>query len=98
MRENQYQRELIERIERLLPGALVLKNNPDHIQGIPDLLVLYADRWGALEVKTSKNAGTRPNQRHYVDLMDVMAFAAFIYPSNEKEVLDALYKSLTSSG
>ena len=96
MRESQYQAKLIKRIKALFPGCIVLKNDPNYVQGIPDLLVLFGDRWAALEVKQSELASQRPNQRYYVGQMDDMSFAAFIYPENEEEVLDALQRSFAT--
>jgi hypothetical protein len=90
MRESKYQRDLIERIYHILPGSVVIKNDPTRIQGIPDLLVLWEDKWAMLEVKRSIYEDSEPNQEYYVAEMDRMSFAAFIYPENEDEVLDAL--------
>ena len=75
---------------------MILHLDPTEIQGIPDLLILYEDRWAALEGKKSANATHRPNQDYYVDLMDRMSFAAFVYPENEKEILYELEQSLKS--
>ena len=50
-RESQFQRELINEIKDRFPGCIVMKNDPNYIQGIPDLIVLYNDRWAALECK-----------------------------------------------
>jgi hypothetical protein len=69
--------------------------DPNEIQGIPDLLVLYNDRWAVLEGKDYATAPHQPNQDYYVDLMDRMSFAAFIYPENKDEVLDNLYDYFT---
>lgn len=88
--ENKYQASLIKRIETRLPGCVVLKNDPDYIQGIPDLLVLYEGHWAALECKKSSRAKHRPNQDYYVDRMNDMSFASFIFPENEKRVLDEM--------
>jgi hypothetical protein len=95
MTESQYQAKLIRKIERMFPGCLVLKNNPAHIQGIPDLLILYLGTWGALEVKLD-GAPHQPNQAHYVDRMKEMSFASFISPFTEKDVLNDLQHALTS--
>lgn len=97
MRENEYQSLVIKKIRQLLPGCLILKNDPGYIQGIPDLLILFLDRWAALEVKPSREARISPNQQYYVDFMDSMSYASFIYPENEREVLDALQYALASS-
>lgn len=89
-RENKYQRDLIGKLSRILPGCLILKNDPNYIQGIPDLMVLHGDMWAMLEVKASENASVRPNQKLYVDRLCRMGFARFIYPENEKEVIEEL--------
>jgi len=92
MQENEYQQHIIKRIKRLLPGAMVLKNDANYIQGIPDLTVLYKNTYALLEVKTSADAKERPNQRHYIE--QAQGFSAFIYPENEEEVLLALSRAL----
>lgn len=92
--ERDYQAKLIKKIQRRFPGCMVLKNDSDYIQGIPDLLVLYEDRWAALEVKPSRDAPNQPNQTYYVCELDDMSFAAFIYPENEEDVLYALQQAL----
>lgn len=91
MLENRFKTKLIGKLEELFPGCMVFHLDPNECQGIPDLLILYEDKWAALEGKKSANAPARPNQPYYVDLMDRMSFAMFIYPENENEVLDALY-------
>lgn len=90
MLESSYQTDLIHRIRRALPGCFVLKNDTDYLQGIPDLLVLYRDRWAMLEVKASADAPLRPNQEYYIVQFNSMSFAAFVYPENEEAVLSAL--------
>ncbi len=93
MLENKFKSELRKELERRLPGCLVLHLDPSDIQGIPDMLVLYEDRWAALEGKKHASASHRPNQDYYVHLMDKMSFAAFIYPENREEVLNDLERS-----
>ncbi len=86
--ERDYQnKKLIPLIKSRFPGCLVLKNDPDYIQGIPDLTVFYGQRWAMLEVKRSGNASHRPNQDYYISKMSKMGFARFISPDTEDEVL-----------
>ena len=94
--ERDYQSGLIKRIRELLPGCFILKNDEQYLQGIPDLTILYGDKWAMLEVKKSRSASHRPNQDHYVAQLNDLGFAAFIYPENESEVLDALQRSLSA--
>lgn len=88
--EREFQSKLIKELKNKFEGCMVIKQDPDYIQGIPDLLVLHKDKWAALEVKRSQNAKHRPNQDHYVEKMDGMSFSRFIYPENKEEVLHEL--------
>jgi hypothetical protein len=88
--ESDFQAKLTADLKNLFPGCLVIKGNSASRQGIPDWLILYGDRWAALEVKKAPNAKRQPNQPYYVDLMNDMSFAAFIYPENAAHVVDAL--------
>ena len=90
LRESRFQAELIRKLRNLFPGCVILKNDPNYLQGVPDLLVLWRDRWAALECKNNAKAMVRPNQGYYVTLMDAMSFSAFIYPENEEEILHEL--------
>lgn len=90
--ERNFQAKLIKDVKDMFPGCIVMKNDPNYIQGIPDLTVLYRDRWATLECKKSKDAPARPNQPHYVDRMREMSYSAFIFPENRDEVLGELSK------
>ena len=96
MRESQFQAQLIKKLNKMLPGIIILKNDPNYVQGIPDLILLYKNRWAALEVKRGATASVRPNQAHYVRIMYAMSYAAFIYPENESEILNEVQQSLTA--
>jgi len=93
MLENRFKTQLVNELEEMFPGCIVVHLDPNEIQGIPDLLVLYGNKWAALEGKKSANATHRPNQDYYVDLMNRMSFAAFIYPENKEEVLHELQQA-----
>ena len=92
--ERDFQAKLIKELKVMFKGCIIVKNDPNYIQGIPDLLILYNDRWAALEVKKSATAHHQPNQEYYVDPMDQMSFAAFIYPENKEEILYELQQAL----
>lgn len=98
MRESRYQGILIKKLNALFPGCVVVKNPSEYMQGIPDLVIYFEDRWAMLEVKPSANALEQPNQSYYVDLFDSMSFAAFIYPENEEEVLHGLQLAFGFTG
>lgn len=90
MLENKFQAKLIKEIKDMFPGCIVMKNDSAYIQGIPDLLVLYENKWASLEVKKTSVAARRPNQEYYVDKMDGMSFSRFVYPENKDQVLSEL--------
>lgn len=96
MLEKDFQSVLIRDLERLFPGCIVMKNDADHIQGIPDLLLLYRNRWASLECKKSVNASKQPNQEYYVEKMDSMSFSRFVYPENKEEVLNELQQAFNA--
>ena len=91
--ESEFQAKLIRDLKEMFPGCIVMKNDSSYIQGIPDLLILYKNKWAALECKKSASASKRPNQEYYVDIMDEMSFARFIYPENREDILDELYQA-----
>lgn len=90
MLERDYQPVVIKKLREMFPGCVILKNDTDYMQGIPDLSIFYGDRWAMLEVKASADAREQPNQRFYVEKLMGMSYAAFIYPENEEEVLSGL--------
>lgn len=94
MLERDYQSKLIKRIEKMLSGCVILKNDTSYLQGIPDLLILYGGRWAMLEVKRSAHEVHQPNQDYYVDLLNGMSYAAFIFPENEEEILGEVQRAL----
>ena len=94
--ESRFQAMLIKELKHIFPGCIVIKNDPNYIQGVPDLLILYKDRWAALECKRTTVSSHQHNQDYYVDEMDNMSFARFINPINRKEVLDGLQAAFRS--
>jgi hypothetical protein len=96
--ENTFQRKLIRELEKRFPGCMVIKNDSGYRQGILDLTIFYGDKWASLEVKDSVNSRIQPNQEYYVRRLNDMSFAAFIYPENKAEVLDALQQAFETSG
>lgn len=95
-KESDFQGKLIKDIKEMLPGCIVIKNDPNYLQGIPDLTILHGSKWASLECKKAKNANKQPNQEYYVDKMNEMSFSRFIYPENREVVLDELQRSLTT--
>lgn len=94
MKENAFQRNLIKEIKERFPGCIVMKNDSSYIQGIPDLTILYKNRWAALECKNENSAHKQPNQEFYVEKMNNMSYANFICPENKEEVLNEVQSAL----
>ena len=91
MKERDFQAQLIKDIKKQNPGSIILKADANYIQGYPELLVLLPNwKWAALECKKTKDASRRPNQDTYIDILNSMGFASFVYPENKEEVLDAI--------
>ena len=92
--ESKFQGDLVREIHDMLEDCIVMKNDSSQIQGIPDLIVIYRNRWAMLEVKPFEKAVHQPNQDYYVDKFNDWSFAAFIYPENKEEILDGLQQAL----
>lgn len=93
MKESKFQNDLIKELEEVFPGSIIMKNDATYIQGIPDLTILYKDKWATLECKKSKRASKQPNQDYYVGVMDEMSFSRFISPENKEEVINELQQA-----
>lgn len=95
MVERDFQAKLIKEIKDIFDGCIVMKNDSSYIQGIPDLLVLYKNRWASLEVKKNARASRQPNQEYYVERMNNMSFSRFVCPENKDEVMHDLHLYFT---
>lgn len=96
MLERDYQAQLIKMLRIKFPGCIILKNDSDYMQGVPDLTILFGDRWAMLEVKASEDSPVQPNQEWYIRELDKLSYAAFIHPANEEEVLRDLQHAFKS--
>lgn len=94
MLESQYQTKVMKRIRDMFPGCVIQKLDANYQQGMLDWLILFEDRWATLEIKQSKKSKEQPNQPWWVETLNGMSFAAFIYPENEEEVLHDLQSAL----
>lgn len=92
--EYDFEKRLIERIKEMFPGAVILKNNANLIQGIPDRLVLWGPRWAMFDAKASRSSPKRPNQDYYIKLLNDMSYASFVYPQIEERFFHELEQTL----
>lgn len=95
-KEGKFQTALKKELKERFPGCIVTKLDPNDIQGVPDLLILWNNKWATLECKRSSSATHRPNQEYYVDLMNNMSYSAFIFPENKERILDEMEQAFGS--
>lgn len=99
MKESTFQANLKKELKSIFPGCMILKQDGSNApQGIPDLLVLYKDKWASLECKRSSNAHKQPNQEYYVNQMNDMSFSRFVSPENKEEVINELQRAFGVGG
>ena len=93
--EKDFQSDLFDELKEIYndPYNDVITKFED-IQGFPDILILHGDKWAMLECKKSEHEAHQPNQDFYVDILNKMSFASFIYPENKEEVLNELQSAL----
>lgn len=96
MLERNFQSRLKKELEERFPGSVILKNDSGYKQGVPDILILYKDKWAMLECKKSSNEPRQPNQEYYVDKFNKMSYAAFICPENKEHILNELQLTFES--
>ena len=93
MLERDFQAKLIKELKNRFPDSIVMKNDSGYIQGIPDITILYKDKWATLECKKKKGSSKQSNQEYYVKKMNDMSFSRFISPENKEEVLNELQRT-----
>jgi hypothetical protein len=78
-------------LEARFPGIVIIKQDPNtSFQGVPDHLLLYEDKWAALETKRAVRSKRQPNQEFYVEKLNNLSYSAFVHPGNKQQVLDDL--------
>ena len=80
----------------MFPGCMIMKNDPNYIQGIPDWIIVWEDKWATFEAKRSQSASVQPNQTWYVNRMNEMSFSMFVYPENKEEFLHGIQQAFRS--
>jgi hypothetical protein len=93
MLEIRFQANLIRDLKQIFVGCIILKNDPTYIQGIPDLIILYEDKWAALECKRGMHDPVQPNQEYYITTLNQMSFAKIICPENREEIINGLQQA-----
>lgn len=96
-RENAFQTKLEAELSLIYPDAIILKNDPNIVQGIPDLIIIHHGKWAFLECKRREDAPWQVNQDYYIGYARQFAFGEFIYPENKIQVLGELYEYFRNS-
>ncbi len=96
--ESAFKLKLIKELEKEYPGAVILKNDANRHQGIPDHIILYGPRWAMFDAKRSQHAPHQPNQDYFINLLNDMSYANFVYPENKETFLHELQQALRPSG
>ena len=93
--EKDFQKSLLKELKEIYndPNNDTITKFED-IQGYPDILILHGNQWAMLECKKSAKESHRPNQDFYINRLNNMSFARFIYPENKEEVLNDLQSAL----
>lgn len=78
--ESNFQADLKKEIETLFPGAVIMKNDPNDIQGIPDLTVIWRDHWAWLECKTRNKCSQTVEPRFLYSVCTPLFFRGFYLP------------------
>lgn len=95
--EAEFKSKLYKEIRERFPGAEVMINDPNYIQGFPDASVFLPNgRYILLEGKKEEKSSRRPNQDYYVNESPFKNHSFFVHPKNKKEVLEEIerrYKS-----
>lgn len=96
IRENVFQEHLIKRLKAEFgtDNIMITKNDPNYIQGFPDLTILGNKRYALLECKRERTAHRQPNQEYYIAKANRLSYGTFVYPENEDEVIEDLKRIL----
>ena len=79
VKESDFQANTIKKLKVMFPGAIITKLDASYILGIPEVLILWGQRWAVFEFKKYVHATKRQNPDSYVDRMNTMSFARVIY-------------------
>lgn len=85
-REHLFQKSVKQEIIDIFPSCVIHKNPTGVHDGFPDLVCYLGDTWFMLECKRSKDEEHQPNQDWWVDRLNKMSYASFIFPENREEV------------
>ena len=91
--ESSFVLELKDALRSRFPGCVIMKLDPNQLQGVPDLLFLWGKHWAILETKRGAKSSRQPNQEYYVEEFGEMSFSAFVHPLNCQEVLDDMERA-----
>ena len=89
-RETKFKKMFKKKLKRLYPECIIVEADPTYFWSVPDVYFFLGSFWAALEFKRTEGSSRRPNQEYWVEVLDKMSFARFVYPGVEEEVLSEL--------
>ncbi len=98
MLEKDFEAKFLGDLRIKFPGCIILKNDSFLMPGFPDRLILFGDRWAAFEFKKEDGSHIQPNQAYYIDLLNSMSYASFVFPENAERVLNELQQAFGIAG
>lgn len=85
-----FEQKFCRKLRGLHRDLYVMKNDASLIQGFPDRVVYFRDKYAILEFKRSENASHRPNQDWYINHFAKYTYSTFVYPENADKVFSEL--------
>lgn len=90
-KESSFQSDFLDDIKVIFPESIILKNDSRYMQGVPDWIILYKNKYAMLEMKRSEHERHQPNQDYYVSFFNSQsAYSTFCYPENAAKVMAEL--------
>lgn len=89
--ESAFRTSFINKLKSLSPDIMVEFADPKKVNGIPDLIIFFREKYARIETKRSSTASKRLHQEYYINLFKSQGiYATFLTPENEEEVLNEL--------
>lgn len=85
-----FERKFCKKLRDLHPDVYVMKNDASLVQGFPDRVIYFHDKYAILEFKRSANASRRPNQDWYINNFAQYTYSSYVYPENAEQVFNDL--------
>lgn len=95
-KEADFQAHVVKRLEEEFPGCVIMVNDGNYRQGFPDITMLDVYFHANFECKLTADAPHQPNQDWWIERLNKLCFARFIFPENEEDVFHELHQAFRS--